>query len=592
MRKKKLTSLVLATALTMTAVTGCGSSAGGNTAANTDAGTTTATTTTTSDSTAQADGQLVANHDELYTLEFYDVAANYQGIQPGWYGKIVKDKFNIELNIISPQVSGDGSALYQTRCAAGALGDLILLDNADMLECVDAGLVRDLSGIIENYPNLMRYSEQIQTFNKMVGDGNGIYAIPLEMNTYGPTAYEDAHVYTYPRMGWDMYQEVGAPDLKNLDDLLDCLEAIQKAHPTNENGDPAYAISMWPDWDSQYMENVAQLTKWYGQEVNGSILLGTDNSIVPLTDKNGAYYKMLKFFNEANRRGLVDPDSATQDWNAVVSKMQDKRVYLFWYNWQYGFWNSPAKGEEGVNYMEIPVADTNLYQPSNTYYGDGRVIGVGSQVSEENLARIMEFLDWYASPEGVLIQHSGTEGLIYNVNADGKLELTDEGMVRFSADVEVPEELGGGNWNDGNNMINQWIVASVDENPNTGEPYTSDLWETYIQKNQTKTTKEWSEKFGAADDVEYLEKNGMMTVVASINKPLAIDTTDISLIRKQCGDLIKDTSWKMVYAADDAAFDQMWDDMGKQLEGFGWNDLVAFDTDKYQVVVEARKAAK
>lgn len=596
MRKKQLTSLALATAMVMTAVTGCGNSAGDSAGTSSTSTSTTAETTEkgteAAATTTEAGGQLTANHDETYTLEFYNVAANYQGIQPGWYGKIVKDKFNIDLNIISPQVSGDGSALYQTRCAAGALGDLILLDNADMLECVDAGLVRDLSGIIENYPNLMRYSEQIQTFNKMVGDGNGIYAIPLEMNNNGPTAYKDAHVYTYPRMGWDMYQEVGAPDLKNLDDLLDCLEAIQKAHPTNENGDPAYAISMWPDWDSTYMENVAQLTKWYGQEVNGSILLGTDNTIAPLTDKAGAYYKMLKFFNDANRRGLVDPDSATQDWNAVVSKMQDKRVYLFWYSWQYGFWNSPTKGEEGVNYMEIPVADTNLYQPSNTYYGDGRVIGVGSQVSDENLARIMEFLDWYASPEGVQIQHAGTEGLVYTVNEEGKNVLTDEGLVRFSADVAVPEEMGGGNWNDGNNMINQWIVASVDINPNTGETYGSDLWSSYIEMNQTKTTKEWSEKFGAADDVEYLTKNNMMTVVASVNIALDIDTTDISLIRKQCGDLIKDSSWRMVYAADDAEFDKMWDDMCSQLAGFGWDELVQFDTNKYQKVADARKAAK
>ena len=29
-----------------------------------------------------------------------------------------------------------------------------------------------------------------------------------------------------------------------------------------------------------------------------------------------------------------------------------------------------------------------------------------------------------------------------------------------------------------------------------------------------------------------------------------------------------------------------------QLEGFGWNDLVAFDTEKYQPIIDARNAAK
>lgn len=127
-----------------------------------------------------------------------------------------------------------------------------------------------------------------------------------------------------PRLRWDHYVEVGAPEMKNLDDLLDTLKKIQDAYPTNEAGDKTYALSLWPDWDNTSIENVNQLTKWYGQEVNGSILLGTDNSITPLTDKDGAYYKMLKFLYKANQMGLVDPDSATQDWNAACDKMRQE----------------------------------------------------------------------------------------------------------------------------------------------------------------------------------------------------------------------------------------------------------------------------
>ena len=594
MKCKKLASIALSTLLAASMLAGCGStdtgssSSGGGTAAKTESKSDTSTTTTTGGDTAAA---ATVSHDEDYTVDFYNVAANFQGVQSGWYGKIVKDKFNLDLNIIAPQVAGDGQTLYQTRCAAGALGDLIILDNADAQECIEAGLVHDLTDVIENYPNIARYMSQIKEFNSMMGDGTKIYAIPLEMNNNGPTAYKQLHVYSYPRMGWDMYNEVGAPDLKNLDDLLACLKDIQTAHPTNDNGDPAYAISLWKDWDSYFMENVAQLTKWYGQEVNGSVLIGTDNSIAPLTDKNGAYYKMLKFFYQANQMGLVDPDSATQDWNAIVSKMQDKRVYLYWYSWQYGFWNTPAKGNEGTNYIEIPVADTNLYQTSDTYYGDGRVLCVGSQVDDAHFARLMEFLDWYASPEGVQIQHGGTEGLIYTVE-NGKYTLTEDGLNRFSAEVIVPDEMGGGNWNDGNNQINQWIVASCDINPNTNEPYATDMWSTTIEMNQTKTTKEWTEKFGAADDVEYLLNNKMMTVVPSINMALAIDSTDISLIRKQCGDIIKDSSWRMVFAKDDADFESQWDAMASQLDGLGWADLVSFDTEKYAPMLDARKAAQ
>ena len=143
-----------------------------------------------------------ANHDEELTLEVYDVAANYQGLQTGWFGKILKDEFNLVLNIIAPQVSGDGEALYQTRTAAGNLGDIILLDNADMVECVDVGLVADISGDIQNYPNLMKYWEQIEMFNEGIGDG--VWAIPTEMNTNGPTAYmsETAGTHAQTSLGF------------------------------------------------------------------------------------------------------------------------------------------------------------------------------------------------------------------------------------------------------------------------------------------------------------------------------------------------------------------------------------------------------
>lgn len=604
MKRKRLMALLITAVMTAsTVLAGCGSSTGtessGSAAATEAAGSEAAEGTAATDSasaeTTEASGSAPeVSHDEELVIEIYDVAANYQGEQPGWFGKVLKDKFNIVLNIIAPQVSGDGDSLYQTRTASGDLGDIVILDNADMQECVDAGLIMDIGDIMGNYENLSKYSEQINMFNSaMEGVEEGsIYAIPCNMNTNGPTAFVGENVLSAPRVPWDVYVGVGAPELKTTDDLLNMLADIQEQYPTNAAGDQAYAITMWKDWDGTSIENANLLTNWFGQQVKESVLLGSDNSIMPLTDKNGGYYKALQFFFKANQMGLVDPDSATQDWTtACDSKMKQKRVYLFWYNWQNGFWNTPEHGESGENYMYVPVEELDYFQTADSYYGDGRVWGVGSTVDEDTKLRIMEFLDWLASPEGLTYQHNSLEGLIYTVNDDGTYTLTEDGMNRFTADVQVPEELGGGLWADGNDLINQWIVASQETNPNTGEYYDPSLWSSYIEANQTKTTTEWSEMFGAANEVEYMEAQGQLGMVANINIPLASDTTDIALIRSQCGDLVCDTSWRMVFATSEEEFEQMWDDMCTQLEGFGWNDLVAFDTEKYQPLIDARAAA-
>lgn len=578
MKRKRLAAILIASSLAATSLLGgCGSDGQKN---------------EESQSTKSESGAEVTevSHDEEMTLEIYDVAANYQGEQSGWFGKILKDKFNLKLNIIAPQVSGDGDSLYQTRSASGNLGDIVILDNSDMQDCIEAGLIMDIGDIIGNYENLSRYQEQINLFNGYLQnvDEGSVYAIPCNMNSNGPTAFTGENAGSAPRVPWDYFKEIGCPEMKTSDDLLKALADIQAAHPTNNEGDAAYAISMWKDWDETSIANANEVAKWFGQEVRDSILIGADNSITALTDKEGAYYKALQFFYKANQMGIVDPDSATQDWTSANDKMKQKRVYLFWYNWQNPFWNSIDRGNAGENFMYTPVEELEIYQLSDSYYGDGRVWGVGSGVDDEKKARIMELLDWLASPEGLTYLHDGLEGLIYTVNEDGTYTLTKDGEVRFSADIQVPEEQGGGLWADGQCQINQWIVGSAEISPLTNEYYESGLWASTLKANETTTAKEWTEKYGAKNEVEYMKAQGQISMVPNNNVPLGSDTTDIALIRSQCGDLVSDTSWKMVYASDDAQFEQMWDDMTEQLEGLGWDQLVEYDTEKYQPLLDAR----
>ena len=533
------------------------------------------------------------NQNKLLSLEVYDVAANFQGVQGGWFGKIIKDKFNIELNIIAPQVSGDAKALYQTRTSAGKLGDIIILDNADLQDCIKAGLIADITQDVQNSSYLKQYLEQYTVYNSgLEGNSEGkIYGMPCQITNTSPTSYSETEVYSSPMLPWDYYTEVGAPEMKNLDELLKVLEQIQAKHPKNDAGDPNYAISLWSDWDGTSIETVNQIVKWYGYEVNGSILLGVDGDMKELTDDDGAYLKMLKFFYDANKRGLIDPDSGTQDWDTACTKMKNKQVLLFWYSWQRGFWNTPDRANEKNAYIYAPVADMNFYQTSDSYYGDGRAFAVGAHLDDATKARVMQFLDWLISPEGLTYIHDGLEGYNYTVNADGTYTLTEDGMYALMENREVPAEFGGGGYADGMSQINQWPMAGISINPNTKETYSSNYWKSYLEANKTTMTNEWSEKYGAANQVEYLISKGQLKPVPSINMILPSDSTDIALIRGQVGDLICDTSWRMIFAKDENEFKKMWSDMKKSLDGLGWKELVEFDKAKFQKIVDARKEA-
>lgn len=587
MKGKKLISLLCAGAMTASLLAGCGSSsksADSSAASGSEKGTETTAEADSTDSTA-SDG-------DTMTIEIFDVAANYQGVQTGWFAKVVKDRFNIELNIIAPQVAGD--AIYQTRSSSGNLGDILILESGQFKECIDAGLIKDIGADIWNYSNLADYKDQIDVLNNgLEGNDNGAtYGIPTEMLSTSPTSYSQDTIYSSPLLRWDLYKELGTPDIADLDGLLDVLEQMMEKHPTNDAGDACYAMSLWPDWDGGDgmlgIANVVQLTTWYGEKIKGSAILKPDGTFIPLTDKNGTYYKILKFLYEANQRGLVDPDSATQDWNSACAKMSAGQVYLMWYSWQTGFWNSTERLKDGKGFIFTPVADQEYYADADVYYGSGRVWAVGSQVDDEKYAKIMEFLDWYASPEGLMFQHAGIEGFNYEVGEDGKFTQINSNALMDN--LNVPEEWGGGGYSDGNNAINQWIVNANSINPLTGETYVVTYWSSYKEETLTDMKREWRERFDAEEPADYMKKNNKLIISPNVSVSLPIDTADISVIRNQCNETICDYSWRMIYASDDANFDALWDEMSKTLDGYGFQDLVKFDTDKYQIELDAKNA--
>lgn len=587
MKGKKLISLLCAGAMTASLLAGCGSSsesADSSAASGSEKSTETTAEADSTDSTA-SDG-------DTMTIEIFDVAANYQGVQTGWFAKVVKDRFNIELNIIAPQVAGD--AIYQTRSSSGNLGDILILESGQFKECIDAGLIKDISADIWNYSNLADYKDQIDVLNNgLEGNDNGAtYGIPTEMLSTSPTSYSQDTIYSSPLLRWDLYKELGTPDIADLDGLLDVLEQMKEKHPTNDAGDACYAMSLWPDWDGGDgmlgIANVVQLTTWYGEKIKGSAILKPDGTFIPLTDKNGTYYKILKFLYEANQRGLVDPDSATQDWNSACAKMSAGQVYLMWYSWQTGFWNSTERLKDGKGFIFTPVADQEYYADADVYYGSGRVWAVGSQVDDEKYAKIMEFLDWYASPEGLMFQHAGIEGFNYEVGEDGKFTQINSNALMDN--LNVPEEWGGGGYSDGNNAINQWIVNANSINPLTGETYVVTYWSSYKEETLTDMKREWRERFDAEEPADYMKKNNKLIISPNVSVSLPIDTADISVIRNQCNETICDYSWRMIYASDDANFDALWDEMSKTLDGYGFQDLVKFDTDKYQIELDAKNA--
>ena len=532
---------------------------------------------------------VAAADEEPMEIVFFDDAANYNGEQTGWFAKVVLDRFNIKLNIIATQVIGD--EVYATRSAEGDLGDIIIMDKSKFADVVKAGLVKDMGERMSEIKSLQPFMSQIDTFNQeFLGVDAGVYyGIPDQMTDTSPTTLTSEMIYSSPQLRWDLYKAIGMPEIKNEDDLLDALAKIHEIHPTNEAGDPAYPLSLWPDWDNgdnmSGPANVVQLTTWWGDKLKGSAMLKPDFSFVKLYDKDSGYYKATKFINKAYQMGLVDPESFEQDWNSIHPKISSGRIDLIWYDWQPGFWNSQERLDNGTAFQMIPVTDFFYYADADSYYGGDRAWGIGSKVEGEKYDKIIEFLDWYASPEGLTFEHCGIEGLNYTVGEDGKfIPYKDNALMD---NLPVPEEYGGGGYNDGNNAINQWLLAAKCTNPNTGETYTSKFWASYIAKNMTQMKKEWQERFDAENPVDWLKKNNRVYICPNCVAKIETDTPDIELLRNTINPRLAQLTWQLFAAENDEDFEAKWDAMVEELEGLGYDELYNFDCAKWQVQVDA-----
>lgn len=574
--KKKLISAVLCTALVVSTLAGCGSKK--------------------TENTGSKDG----NYDKFITVDVYDDFANYQGIQSGWFAKVVKDKFNMELNIIAPNVAGGGDTLYQTRSAAGDLGDLVLINtnNGRLNDVVSAGLVMDATDLMDGKDILKNYGEAVTATNTGLSE-DGMYAFPNSVSSDAATDASEGLEPTFgPYIRWDYYKQLGYPEMNNLEDFLDVLEQMQTLARQTEGTDDIYAISLFKDWDDNMLNNAKQIACMYGYDEVGFDLLSADGSSTQsIIDDDSVYIQALKFFYEANQRGLVDPDSTTQNYDTWSAKYTNGKVLYCPWPWVgQNLYNTAENKAAGKGFMFAPVKDMKIFSYGSCPEGDSsRVICIGSNA--EDPQRMADFIDWLYSPEGIRLNGqsngaAGIEGLTYEINSDGKPELTDFGKKALpNNSAEVPEEYGGGNWKDGVSALNFKPVNLEDIDPATGEAYDWQTWETTIANNQTELDKDWAEHMGASSTMEYVQNNNMLEVAPGSSYSIPEADSNITTVRGQCKSAVVDNSWKMVFASNDSEFASILKDMQTTAKGLGYDDVLEVDEQNAKDWTAARKAS-
>ncbi len=528
---------------------------------------------------------------EELTITVFSMLANYAGEQPGWFAKMLKDKFNIKLNIIASNLAG-GQQKIATMMASGDLGDLVVFgsNGEDYQDAIKAGLLLDWNkdDLLNKYgPDILKNASQAIEANKtQFGGGTAVYGIGHDIGS-GDGPSEGADMTFGPNLRWDLYQRLGSPEINTLDDYLDILKQMKELEPKSDSGRPTYGLSLWSDWDGNYMTLAKVIGQLYGyQDGDGfnpaGLLLTSVNSDEwqGVLDEDGYYFKGLKFYFDANQAGLMDPDSLTQKFSDVSNKFQDGQVFFSHFPWLSNVYNTPENTSAGKGFMLVPFKEEKVMSYGLNPYGGVRVWAIGSKAKDPG--RILELINWLFTPQGIMESNYGPQGLAWDIDANGKPFVTEYGYKALPANTEpVPEEYGGGTFKDGTNQINNTTLRTSLINPETGEPYDYNLWESVLNHDPDPVTKSWREAMDALTAKDYMVKNDLIAVQKIVFTG-STPTTPPATIQQnisEIGKVINEYSWKMIFSKNEDEYNKLKAQLIQKANGLGYEDVIKYEVD-------------
>ena len=328
--------------------------------------------------------------------------------------------------LISPvTASGDRGTIL---LSSGEVGDCLMVYSATMLKtCVENGMMLDLSTLVseEKTPAILSNPDRIQMAQVLSETDDGsYYFLPVQCGSEGApmTPYHSLF-----NVRWDLYKQMGYPEVTDTDSMLALLSEMQKLNPTTEDGKTVYGYSLelgnfrnayWP-WHYTF--------GYYTSNDFISTNINTGEMVYEPLDENSPMWSFLEYLNKAYKAGLFDPDSFTQTGDDMKAKIAAGQVLSpIWASdgVQYEAAN-PNTAEEFRGFQTLPVEGTTYW--CNSYYNggwDACFVGIPASSSDPEAAlRVLEYL---STDDGARLVDSGIQGVHWDYDENGVPTLTDE----------------------------------------------------------------------------------------------------------------------------------------------------------------------
>lgn len=528
--------------------------------------------------------------DETVTLNVFDQLANYSGEQIGWFGQVMLEKFNVKLNIIP-----DSDGTYETRMESGDLGDLVIWgnDGDEYLQAVDKGMLFDWNedDILSEYgPYIAEHMQPALEKNTKISGGT-TYGIGFDIATDANQRQDIMYEWD---LRWDLYKELGYPEIKNLDDMVDVLAQMKELCPTDDNGKTTYGVSLFADWDGDMVMFVkSTASAYFGYDEFGIGLYDSDKQEYhPCLEENGPYLTALKFYNTLYQKGLLDPDSQTQGYDGMVEDYQNGTAFMNVFNFLgSSLYNSEAHTSEGKMMAPCPPAEAEPIAYGQNIYGGNRPWTIGANTEYPELC--MAIINWLATPEGRMTLEYGPKDVCWYYDEDGNTCFTDLGKsAKLDGKTEMSDGYSG-TFEDGNFKINNttWALDTTNLDSKVGETYNYKRWSSFNSAAGSEIEQDWRDHNNCELFDDYF-KNVNLHIAPGTMYSAGVRSDELQLVWTQVTTCIKEGSWKAIYASSDEEFDKIVADMVAQANEYGYDQCVEFQENEVTLRAAAEDAAR
>ncbi len=434
--------------------------------------TTTETESNTSDSSEQSE-----QSEERYEIDIMTMHHQPEPPTPDspvW--QAIEDYTNTEMNIqFVPSASYEER--FNITLASGSLPHIMLTEqkSPSFINAVKDGAFWDLTDYLDDYESLSQMNEIVKNNISIDGRIYGIYrSRPLGRNA------------TIIRKDW--LDNVGMEIPETIDEFYEALHAFTYDDPNQSGADDTYGMVVTEyegPWD--IMQTWFGVPNKWGEDSNGDLQPDF------MTDE---YREALKFFKKLYDEGLVNEDFAVMDpaqWSTpivngeagVQVNVADEANRI-----QNKIWDANPDSEDVMEIFRSPEGPNGHFNLPTQGYAGMFAISTTSVKTEEELKKVLQFLDDLNSEEGQTLANNGIEGTHYNI-VDGELDqvsLDDPNLMNDYEDLNqlqmfIPENR----FLKGNqtrlNILSDEIIAANEEIVvgNPAAPYISTV---YAQRGQ------------------------------------------------------------------------------------------------------------